>query len=107
MTGKGWGVVQSVERSAVVCPPPERPATVRALFHNSTVDRASTGCLLEQAHLPAPPAPFSLCPQNHHLPTRSSLRCSSTLGHLYMSSHSMLNSSMMYLKLSGELTWSR
>jgi hypothetical protein len=33
----------------VVCPQGERPATVRALFHSSTVDRASTGCLLEQA----------------------------------------------------------
>ncbi len=39
---------QAVDRSAVVCPEGERPAAVRALFHSSTVDRASTGCLLEQ-----------------------------------------------------------
>lgn len=39
---------EAVERSGVVCPEGDRPAAVRALFHSSTVDRASTGCLLEQ-----------------------------------------------------------
>jgi hypothetical protein len=47
-----------------VCPQGERPATVRALFHSSTVDRASTGCLLEQVHQaqPAASAARTHCP---------------------------------------------
>ncbi len=53
VTAGGAGGAQAVERSAMVCSPAERPATVRALFHNSTVDRASTGCLLEQVPPPA------------------------------------------------------
>lgn len=40
--------MQAVQRTGVMCSESDRATMVRALFHNSTADCASAGCLLEQ-----------------------------------------------------------
>ena len=66
---------EAAERCQELSPAGALPGNVRSLFHSSTPQRASLGCLLEQAMPHTHPVPHPCIGHIHPLLQRASLGC--------------------------------